>query len=201
MKKILLLLLLCSVILLESCDKKETVTEKVGLSIAAAKDTITIPKIGKLKPKLRLVPEAKNVTDTWSFYNTLSNKIDSLPSPSYGILKPKVEGLMALYGDQEIAEEAEAPVTPPSMLSPAIQARLLALETRIQALYNSTMRNDIEPDDLALKITQTLNAFQDLNLQLNERFAKMPEDLLKDFEEEIRGEKREDPNSILIPSN
>jgi len=70
-------------------------------------------------------------------------------------------------------------VTPAAMNTQPIKARLAALETQIRVLQNQLNKNNPSPKSIATSIVQSKNALQDLNLQIDERFALSIEEMLK----------------------
>ena len=69
-------------------------------------------------------------------------------------------------------------------------------ETQIKVLQNLIDKTRPDQERISNELTSLFDAFQDLNLQLNERFNKSIEDLLKEFEEQSH----DDP-SIHTPQN
>ena len=154
------------------------VTQKIG-------DTLTIPKLSGIKPGLPLTLEASEAVKNWVFYNNLSQAIDSLLGATMSELRPRIDGVAAVFQEKETAEEAEAPTTPETVQTTAIQARILAIQTQLNILRNNSDRNIPDVDKVAVAIVKVKNGLQNLNLQLNERFSMSIKDLL----EEIKNEK------------
>lgn len=72
-------------------------------------------------------------------------------------------------------------VAPKETLSNAIQARLIAIETKVKVLKNEAFLNNPNSKTLSKQIGDLHNAYQDLNLQLNEAFNTSFRDLLEEI--------------------
>jgi len=161
-----------------SCGKKESTVEQVveGLS---PYDTIALPKLSNLKPRLRLTTEAQSTTKNWNFYQELSQTLDSLGRGTIGQTKKYVTQLDKTYANLKESEEASVNSTPNELNTQAVRARLAALETQIRVLKNEVDKNEPSVDRIAASIVRSKNALQDLNLQIDERFALSIEEMLK----------------------
>ncbi len=160
------------------CGKKESTVEQVveGLSHY---DTIALPKLSNLKPRLRLTPEAQSTAKNWNFYQELSQTLDSLGRETIGQTKKYVTQLDKTYANLKESEEASVNNTPNELNTQAVRARLAALETQIRVLKNEVDKNEPSVDRIAASIVRSKNALQDLNLQIDERFALSIEEMLK----------------------
>lgn len=158
-------------------------------------DTITLKATTGLKPSLRLTPAAKEATQNWRTYAVLTKMMEEYKAISFVDLKENVSRGVGLFTQQEQAEEAEISTLPESMNTPAITSRILVIETRIKILQNLLLKH--APDITAIESEMVMihNAFQDLNLQINERFGKSIEEMM----EEIR-KAQEANDSININS-
>lgn len=167
-----------------SCGQKETPQDTATTEVLTGNDTLSIPKSLNLKPNLRLTEQAQQGVENWKFYKDLTAAIDSLPATTLGGLKSNLENFAQIYNVQEEAEEAEISVTPPEVETNAINARLLVIETKLNVLKNFTSANKPDTALIAEKTGEIYNAFQDLKLQLNERFSSNLRDLLDEIKKE-----------------
>lgn len=196
MRFLSVVLLFLFVLAISACDEKQTPQEATTTDKIDARDTLSIAKPANLKPKIGLTPQAKKGVANWPLYRDLSATIDSLQVPTLGVLKNKVQRFDNLYETKAEAEEAEVQVAPKETLSNSIQARLIAIETKVKVLKNEVSLNEPNAVTLSQQIGDLINAYQDLNLQLNEAFNTSFEDLL----EEIKLEK-EQPDEELEEEN
>ncbi len=184
MKQLLPFLIILSFIIITSCNQKEASPKPKENVILVGNDTIQLPTPKNLKATIRLTPQAQEGVKNWSFYNDLSAAVDSLPSNTLGELRLKIIDVDALYINLEQAEEDLAPVTPEAVKTKAINARLVAIETKAKVLQNSAQLNTPVAEDISRKIGELYNAYQDLNLQLNELFDTSFKDLLEEIKQE-----------------
>lgn len=181
--RILFLLIICCTF---SCnDKKNTPIQNNEVYINLI-DTLQIASPTNLKPRIKLTSEAKKAVEEWDFYVNLTKKIDSIPSKTLGQLKKNLDTFTILYLSSEEADEAEVSTTPSKVKTNAINARLLAIETQVHILQNQVNLNEPDPIKISKHIGELQNAYQDLNLQLNELFNTSVKDLLEEIREENR---------------
>ena len=196
MRFLSVVLLFLFVLAISACDEKQTPQEVTTTDKIDARDTLSIAKPTNLKPKIGLTPQAREGVSNWPLYRDLSAAIDSLQVPTLGVLKKEIKRFDNLYVAKEEAEEAEVQVAPQETLSNAIRARLITIETKVKVLKNEAFLNEPNAVTLSQQIGDLINAYQDLNLQLNEAFNTSFEDLL----EEIKLEK-EQPDEELEGEN
>lgn len=196
MRFLSVVLLFLFVLAISACDEKQTPQEVTTTDKIDARDTLSIAKPTNLKPKIGLTPQAREGVANWPLYRDLSAAIDSLQVPTLGVLKEEIKRFDNLYVAKEEAEEAEVQVAPQETLSNAIRARLITIETKVKVLKNEAFLNEPNAVTLSQQIGDLINAYQDLNLQLNEAFNTSFEDLL----EEIKLEK-EQPDEELEGEN
>lgn len=196
MRFLSVVLLFLFVLAISACDEKQTPQKATTTDKIDARDTLSIAKPANLKPKIGLTPQAREGVANWPLYRDLSTTIDSLQVPTLGVLKNKIQRFDNLYEAKAEAEEAEVQVAPKETLSNSIQARLIAIETKVKVLKNEASLNEPNAVTLSQQIGDLINAYQDLNLQLNEAFNTSFEDLL----EEIKLEK-EQPDEELEEEN
>ena len=147
-------------------------------------DTLKLDTPNNLKATIRLTAQAQDGVKNWSFYNNLTTTIDSLQVNTLGELRKRLVNIDVLYTKLEEAEEAVAPVTPEAVQTKAINARLVAIETKAKILQNNAHLNTPDAVEVTRKIGELYNAFQDLNLQLNELFDTSFKDLLEEIKQE-----------------
>lgn len=181
MRYLSVLLLFPFVLAISACDEKQTPQEVTTTDKIDARDTLSIAKPTNLKPKIGLTPQAREGVANWPLYRDLSVAIDSLQIPTLGVLKNKIQKFDNLYEAKAEAEEAEVQVAPQETLSNAIQARLIAIETKVKVLKNEAFLNKPNSEILSKQIGDLHNAYQDLNLQLNEAFNTSFKDLLEEI--------------------
>ena len=196
MRFLSVILLFLFVLAISACVEKQTPQEVTTTDKIDARDTLSIAKPTNLKPKIGLTPQAREGVANWPLYRDLSAAIDSLQVPTLGVLKKEIKRFDNLYVAKEEAEEAEVQVAPQETLSNAIRARLITIETKVKVLKNEAFLNEPNAVTLSQQIGDLINAYQDLNLQLNEAFNTSFEDLL----EEIKLEK-EQPDEELEEEN
>lgn len=168
---------------LVSCEQKTTVTEPAATNSDTV-DTLKIPKLAGLKPRLRLTEEAQKVTKNWKFYQDVSGIIDSLGQGTLKRTRALVTQLDQAYTNQAASIEADVNTRPSELVTQPINARLAALETQVKVLQNEVAKNEPDADRIALAIVKSKNALQNLNLQIDERFALSIEEMLKAANEE-----------------
>lgn len=187
-RSFLLLSILIGLVFL-SCNNELPANQTQSAPTQNLMDTLRIPDLKGLKPDLALTKAAQKEVASWIFYKNLALALDSLSGTTLGELRPRVDQLVEVFDQKENAAEAEAPSTPSAMKTKAIQARIRAIETHVNTLRNLTDRRAVDVDVLVATLVKVKNGFQNLNLQLNERFTKSIKELL----DEIQGETRESP--------
>ena len=186
MKLRILIYLLSTLFFLNACEKKETQVQESEETQLLAIDTLTIPNSTEgLKPSLRLTPKAQEAVKNWSLYQNISKRLDSLQGVSLGTLKNQLATLIATFDGQGEAAEEIVDLTPDNLETPAINARLLTVETKLKIVNNYAQKGDPNPEEIALTIVDLKNAFQNLNLQINEKFSLTVEEILKQLDQEI----------------
>ncbi|MFT6417099.1 MAG: DNA repair ATPase RecN [Dokdonia sp.] len=146
-------------------------------------DTITLKATTGLKPSLRLTPAAQKATKDWRSYGVLEKMMQEYKEISFVDLKENVARGVALFTQEEQAEEAAVAIFPESMNTQAIKARFLVIETRIKVLQNLLFKYEPNITAITAEMVGIQNAFQELNLQINERFGKSIEELLEELKE------------------
>jgi len=184
-KKYLSVIFVIILISFFSCGDKEQKNQSLNnTQIVHNVDTVIIAHSGQKKAILKLIPKASEVTKDWNAYHLLIKNLDSLKNSTLTDLQRIIPRMASIFENQEEAEKAEVNLTPDTLETPAINARLLTVETQVKVIQNLIVKTKPNTERIGLEITGLFNAFQDLNLQINERFTKSVEEMLKEFEEE-----------------
>jgi len=185
MKQSILIYVLSVFFLYTACEKKETPPQGVETVFVTTIDTMSIPKSTQgLKPSLRLTSKAQEAVKDWSLYQSLAKKLDSLDGITLGETKNKLSFLISIFDDQEESEKDIVGPTPDTMEKPAIKARLLAIETKLKIVNNYVQKREPSAEEISAGIVALKNAFQNLNLQINENFGLTIKEILKQFDKE-----------------
>lgn len=199
MKQRILIYLVSLFFLFTACEKKEAQDQESESINVVAIDTMMIPNSTQgLKPSLRLTPKAQEAVKDWSLYQNLSKRLDSLQGVSLGKTKNQLSILIATFDGQEEAEEAIVNLTPDNLESPAIKARLLSVETKLKIVNNYAQKSEPNAQEITNGIVELKNAFQNLNLQVNEKFALTIEEMLEQLNQEI--DKTKDSPEVEKPT-
>ena len=186
MKSYIPIFLISALFLLNACKKKEVQTQKSEAISVIAADTIIIPiSTQGLKPSLRLTPKANEAAKYWPVYQNLTKRLDSLQGVSLATVKNQLSLLIIAFDGQQEAEEEILDITPDNLETPAIEARLLSVETKLKVLNNYAQKSNPNPQEISNAVVQLKNAVQNLNLQVNEKFATSIEEMLKQLGQEV----------------
>ncbi|TVZ52726.1 hypothetical protein [Dokdonia sp. Hel_I_53] len=194
--KIFILILFVSI--LAACNKKNTESPKQLEVNKVTLDTLRLLPPENLKSPIPLTSKAKAAVQDWSFYKELTTAINNIDAKTLYELREKLEGFNTIYEVSEEATEAEVSVTPKEVETNAINARLLAVKTRIDALQNEADLNNPSASQLSIKIGELINAYQDLNLQLNEVYNTSVKDLLEEIKAENEKDQMDDNQTVII---
>ncbi len=178
--------------LLMNC-KEEPANVAIIEPTTVAIDTITLRATQGLKPELDLTPAAREAVKDWNMYSALEKMMAEYKAITYVNLKTRVTQGVQLFVQQEQAEEAAVKMVPDHIDTPAIAARLLVIETRLRVLENLTQKYEPNLDRITSEMVAIQNAFQELNLQINERFAKSVEELLDELRKSQEEERENTP--------
>lgn len=176
-----------------ACDKEKTQNTAQESTPASTIDTLSIPSATGLKPSLRLIPKAQDAVKDWNLYQTVSKRLDSLQEVSLGTVKNQLNTIIPLFDGQQDADEEDEILLEPipnDLNKSAIKARLLTVETQIKVLNNYAQKSDPDAQEIAAAVVALKNAFQNLNLQINENFSLSIEEMLKQLNQSI-----DDPES------
>jgi len=184
-KKSSLVIFMISLITLLSCgDVAQKDQDQNNFQDINSADTLKIAHAGQPKAILKLIPEATKATKDWNVYRSLTKNLDSLKNPTLTDLQRTIPRMASIFENQEEAEKAAFNLTPDTLDTSAINARLLTVETQLKVVQNLIFKTRPDTDRIGLEITGVFNAFQDLNLQINHVFTKSVEEILKEFEEQ-----------------
>lgn len=185
-----------------ACKKEKTQSTTQESTPASTIDTLSIPSATGLKPSLRLVPNAQEAVKDWNLYQTVSKRLDSLQEVSLGTLKNQLNTIIPLFDGQPNADEEDEILLEPipnDLNKPAIKARLLTLETQIKVLNNYAQKSEPDAQEIASAVVVLKNAFQNLNLQINENFSLSIEEMLKQLNQSIDNPEEEGKEEIKTP--
>ncbi|WP_299683152.1 hypothetical protein [uncultured Dokdonia sp.] len=186
MKQRILIYLLSAFFLFTACEKKEAQTQASETTNVVTNDTLTIPNSTEgLKPSLRLTPKAQTAVKNWQLYQGLLKRLDSLQGVSLGKTKNQLAILISTFDGQEEAEEEIVNLTPDNLETPAIKARLLSVETKLKIVNNYAQKSEPNVEEITTGVIALKNAFQNLNLQINENFALTIEEMLEQLNQEV----------------
>ena len=158
-----------SIIFLSVClfackqGKKEMVTENL-ITIDSLK--VTKDDISKLNyVEFILDGKAYNLFGSWASYDELDNHITNLKQGDLSFFKENPELLDAFVKDlkETIPENAK---------TPAIEARVKELETKIYKLQSFLNLSNTNKNKLLPAIQELLVSFSNLNLQINKKIEK-----------------------------
>lgn len=140
-------------------------------------DSIEVRFTDSLRIKTRLLPEAAEITAQSEAYSTLADAVDGLNHSKIGRVKNEVdawvEAALKLY------EKFKDTLT-----NHAIDARVIVLNTKVRVLRQEVLKIQVDTMVINQEATEFYNAFQDFGFQLNLKFGKSVDDLLKDFKAE-----------------
>lgn len=186
-----------------ACEKEKTQSATQESTPVSTIDTLRIPSATGLKPSLRLIPKAQEAVKDWNLYQTVSKRLDSLQEVSLGVLKNQLSTIIPLFDGQQDADEEDEILLEPipnDLNQPAIKARLLTVETEIKVLNNYAQKSDPDAQEIATAVVALKNAFQNLNLQINENFSLSIEEMLEQLNQSIDDpEGKEEKEEIKTP--
>ena len=140
-------------------------------------DTLMINFTDSLRVETRLLPEAAQITQGYSGYNTLSQDLKTLNHSVIGSLKIEIDSWVDAA--KQLHENLNGDDT-----NNAINARMLVLNTKVNLLKQEIDKRVIDTAVINQEATEFYNAFQDLGFQLNLKFGKSVDELLNDFKKE-----------------
>lgn len=173
-----------------ACDDTNQTTEVVAED-SMATDTLSVNVTDRLKPELRLTTKAADSSKNWTLYTSLEKILPHIKDTNLGELKEQMAKATGLFDKKEQAEEENISMPIATKQPPAVNARVLVIETKIKILSDLVSKESPDVSAIEVQLLELHNAFQDLKLQMNERYAKSIEQML----EELRKEQEEDNNS------
>ncbi len=141
-------------------------TENAELTDAATDDdskVITEKDIKKLKYTDYIFgADARVAGATWQKYNELEKQIDLLKKGNFSFFKTEKPLLKTFIEDLKKEQ-------PAALKSPAVDARILVLETQLLKLQSHLTLSNIKKEDALKTIYDFLVSFANLNLQINKK--------------------------------
>lgn len=126
-------------------------------------ERITAKDIEKLRyTDYILSADAKAATATWQKYNDLEAQIELLRKGNLSFFKTEKPLLKTFMEDLKKEQ-------PAAVKSPAIDARILVLETQLLKLQSYSTLSNIKKADILKTIKDFLISFANLNLQINKK--------------------------------
>ncbi|MFD2542726.1 hypothetical protein ACFSSB_10395 [Lacinutrix gracilariae] len=169
MKALLYITLIFCVI---SC-KKEAATQEVEAETTTLQ--ITKKDVSSLKYRQFLLdPRTVNSEEFWLKYDELRGIVSNVNQADFSFFKDNNEVLIAFIKDlkESIPEEINTPL---------IRARLLALETKMLKLEGIINLTNPDKKEVLLVLQDFLEAFSNLNLQINKKFEKEWQNIEKPY--------------------
>jgi len=171
MKALLYITLIFCVLSCKDTDATQALensTEETSLKI-------TKEDISKLKyTQFLLDAKTRNSPEFWQKYSELSDLILRVNQADLSFFKENNELLIAFIKDlnETIPEEVD---------TPAIQARLVALETQMLKLEGVVNLSQPGKKETLLVVRDFLTAFSNLNLQINKKFEREAQKIEKPY--------------------
>ena len=169
MRKLIFFIMICAVC---SCADNKSEPSTIDL---VSQDTLKISKtdIEKLNfTEFVLDPASDKKIAGWLKYRELEDRIDELKNADLSFFK----------GDKKIVETLiqEFMSTVPSNIDEeSIQARILIVETMYLKLNNKVNLTTSTKSDIQKSITDLLEAFSNLNYQINKKFERDSQNIIK----------------------
>lgn len=165
MMRMKILSILCLAVCLFSCKKTSTSTE-VSVQNTTESSIISISDIEALKyVDYTLDNKADKIISNWMKYYELETVVSNLKKADISYFKNNSEILEALIKDLKST-------IPEKFQTPLIQARILALETKLYKLEGVANLSNIQKKELLLSVQEVLVAFSNLNLQMNKQVER-----------------------------
>lgn len=157
-----------------SCRKTQVTQElKTGKDGSSLK--ITKEDISKLNyAEFILDPRTKKSDEFWQSYSELAEVIAEVNQADLSFFKDNNEIIAALIKDLTAT-------VPEEVNTPLIQARLVALETKMLKLESVVNLSNPEKKEVLFVIRDFLTAFSNLNLQINKKFEKESQNVQKPY--------------------
>ncbi len=200
MKKHLFFLVLflgsVTAILFTACEdtSKTVVVEQEDTAVI---DSTAIIVSQDLKPELRLTKKASDSSKNWETYTSLEKILPTIKSTTLSNLKVQMGIAAALFEEKQQAEDENTAMPTAVKLPPAVKARVLVIETKVRILNDLIHKQSLDVPAIEIELTELHNSFQDLKLQMNERYAKSIEQMLEELRKEQEEQNPLDSNQIV----
>lgn len=169
MRKVIFFIMICAIY---SCADKKSEPSKMDL---LSQDTLKISKadIEKLNfTEFVLDPSSDKKLAGWLKYRELEDRINELKNADLSFFK----------GDKKIVEtliEEFISTVPSNIDEESIQARILIVETMYLKFNNKVNLTTSSKSDIQKSITDLLEAFTNLNYQINKKFERDSQNVIK----------------------
>lgn len=168
MKKIVFLIIGLVVCSCNSSKEKETELVEDVISPSVFKE-----KVAKLNyVEYGLDAKAKETFEAWDKYHELDNTITLLKAGDVTFFENEIKVINTFM--KEFKESM-----PQDIKTSSIQARVLTLETKMFKLQSVLSLQNISEQEQLDAVRETLEAFSNLNLQINKKFEKEAQNIVK----------------------
>ncbi|MGJ5642875.1 hypothetical protein [Formosa sp. S-31] len=168
MKKILVVFSCLVVLGCNSKSEQKVEVEPVELSAEVLKSDIA-----KLKySDYSLDAKAEDALAAWDKYHALVSTIEHLKSGDISFFKNEAKELITFIRELKTS-------MPEVVQTPAIDARILTLETKVLKLQSVLELQNMPEAEQIQAIKEVLLAFSNLNLQINKKFEKETQNIAK----------------------
>ncbi|HLT33788.1 MAG TPA: hypothetical protein VKZ98_08370 [Aquaticitalea sp.] len=155
--------LLFSLIFLFGCNSNEREDVRTTSQEKEA-DRVTAKDIANLEyTEYVLSPESKKAVLNWQRYQELVTNIEFLKQADFSFFGGKNELMLNFLKDLKKD-------VPPTLVTPAIKERLIALETKILKFHSTLKLSNLKKADILKDIKEILVATSNLHLQINKKF-------------------------------
>jgi hypothetical protein len=163
-------LLFCVFSCKETGKTQELETEKEAVFLKITKSDIANLKYAQFL----LDAKTRNSQEFWQKYGELNTVVLKVNQADLSFFKENNEVLIAFIKDlkETIPEEINTPL---------INARLIALETQMLKLEGVINLSNPEKKEVLLVVKDFLTAFSNLNLQINKKFEKESQNIVKPY--------------------
>ncbi|MEZ4801729.1 MAG: hypothetical protein R2797_03075 [Gelidibacter sp.] len=156
--------LICSLAFFVGCNSQSNKTINEVSDQEKDSERITPKDIESLKfTDYVLSPEASQAVVNWQRYQELMTQMEFLKKADFSFFGGKNELLMNFLKDLQSD-------IPPSVATPAIKERLIALETKLLKLHSTLKLSNVKKKEMLSNIKELLVATSNLHLQINKKF-------------------------------
>ena len=146
---------------------------------------------------MRLTKKAADSSKNWETYTGLEKILPKIRNTTLNKLKEQIGLATALFEEKQQAEDENTAMPTAVKLPPAVNARALVIETKVRILNDLIHKQSLNVPAIEIELTELHNAFQDLKLQMNERYAKSIEQMLEELRKEQEEQNPLDSNQIV----